>query len=129
MEIKEIIRRMKDHFRCHKDRLPTPYLDEAESEMYKALEELQELRDLEQQGRLLKLPCKIGETVWNTTWWDRVQESVTVDGKQYYRDVYKYKVSKSVFGYLDIDKFGTEVFLTKKEAEEACKKKNEENGV
>lgn len=78
---------------------------------------LKEYEDLEEQGRLIKLPCKVGDTVYNTTWWDDIQEKVKVAGKTYYRTVRKYKVSKSTFGYSDIEEFGKTVFLTKSEAE------------
>lgn len=32
--------------------------------LYKALDKLKEYEDLEEQGLLLKLPCKVGDTVW-----------------------------------------------------------------
>ena len=38
MEVKEAIRRIKDHFRIHDDDRPTPYLDEAVDMAIKALE-------------------------------------------------------------------------------------------
>ena len=73
--------------------------------------------DLEEQGLLLKLPCKVGTPVYNTTWWDDVTETITVKGTTYYRSIIKHKVSKSNFSLRDLDKFGKEVFLTKEEAE------------
>ena len=82
---------------------------------------LKEYEDLEEQGRLVKLPCKIGTKVYNITWWDDVQEKVVVKGKTYYRTIHKHKVSKSTFGYTDIDDFGKTVFLTKSEAEQKLK--------
>lgn len=82
---------------------------------------LKDYEDLEEQGRLIKLPCKIGTEVYNTTWWDDVQEKVKVAGKTYYRTVHKHKVSKSTFGYYDIENFGETVFLTKSEAEAKLK--------
>lgn len=84
-------------------------------------ERLKYYEDLEEQGRLLKLPCKIGTEVYNTTWWDDVQEKVVVKGKPYYRTVHKYKVTKSTFSYFDIKEFGKTVFLTKEEAEAKLK--------
>ena len=78
-------------------------------------------KDLEEHGRLVKLPCKKGDTVYNITWWDDVQEKVVVKGKTYYRTIHKHKVSKSTFGYTDIDDFGNTVFLTKSEAEAKLK--------
>ena len=85
------------------------------------LEKLAEYEDLEEQGLLLRLPCKVGTTVYNTTWWDDVQEKVKVDGKTFYRTVHKHKVSKSTFSLLDIYDFGKTVFLTKEEAEQKLK--------
>lgn len=77
--------------------------------------------DLEEQGRLIKLPCKIGTEVYNTTWWDDAQEKVVVKGKTYFRTVRKHKVTKSTFSYFDIAEFGKTVFLTKSEAEAKLK--------
>lgn len=90
---------------------------------------LKEYEDLEEQGRLLKLPCKIGTEVYNITWWDDVQEKVAVKGKTYYRTVHKHKVTKSAFSHFDINNFGKTVFLTKAEAEAKLKElRGEENG-
>ena len=84
-------------------------------------EKLADYEDAEEQGLLLRLPCSIGTTVYNTTWWDDVQEKVKVDGKTFYRTVHKHKVSKSTFSLLDIYDFGKTVFLTKVEAEQKLK--------
>lgn len=90
-------------------------------------EKLGEYEDLEEQGRLIKLPCKIGTEVYNTTWWDDVQEKVVVKGKTYYRTVHKYKITKSKFSYFEIGEFGKTVFLTKEEAEAKLKELRGEN--
>ena len=82
---------------------------------------LKEYEDLEEQGRLVKLPCKIGTEVYDITWWDNVQEKVVVKGKAYYRTVHKHKITKLPFTYSDIDNFGKTVFLTKSEAEQKLK--------
>ena len=82
---------------------------------------LKEYEGLEEQGRLVKLPCKIGTEVYNITWWDDVQEKVVVKGKTYYRTIHKHKVSKSTFGYTDIEEIGKTVFLTKSEAKAKLK--------
>lgn len=92
-----------------------------EHDYVSAAEKLAEYEDLEEHGRLIKLPCKIGTEVYNTTWWDDVQEKVVVKGKTYYRTVHKHKVSKSIFDYRDIKEFGKTVFLTKEEAEAKLK--------
>ena len=85
------------------------------------LEKFKEYQQLEKQGRLVKLPCKIGDEVYNITWWDDVQEKVVVKGKIYCRTVRKHKVTKSIFSYFDILEFGKTVFLTRKEAEAKLK--------
>ena len=85
------------------------------------IERLTEYEDLEEQGLLLRLPCPIGTTVYNTTWWDDVQEKVKVDEKTFYRTVHKHKVSKSTFSLMDIYDFGKTVFLTQAEAEQKLK--------
>ena len=89
--------------------------------IYQAIQKLAEYEDLEEQGLLLRLPCPIGTTVYNTTWWDDVTEKVDVDGKTFYRTVHKHKVSKSTFSLIHIYDFGKTVFLTKSEAEQKLK--------
>ena len=84
-------------------------------------EKLADYEDAEEQGLLLRLPLPIGTTVYNTNWWDCVQEKVKVDGKTFYRTVHKHKVSKSTFSLLDVKNFGKTVFLTKAEAEQKLK--------
>ena len=84
-------------------------------------EKLADYEDAEEQGLLLRLPCPIGTTVYNTTWWDDVTEKVKVDGKIFYRTVRKHKVSKSTFSLLDVKDFGKTVFLTKAEAKQKLK--------
>ena len=85
------------------------------------IEKLGKYEDLEEQDRLIKLPCKIGTEVYDITWWDDVQEKVVVKGKAYYRTVHKHKITKSHFTYSDIDDFGKTVFLTKSEAKQKLK--------
>ena len=92
-----------------------------------ASERLCEYEDLEEQGLLLRLPCKVGTTVYKTTWWDDVTETVKVGGKTFCRTVHKHKVSKSTFSLLDIYDFGKTVFLTQAEAEQKLKEMESES--
>ena len=85
------------------------------------VEPYKEYKDLEERGLLLRLPCPIGTTVYNTNWWDDVTEKVDIDGKTFYRIVHKHKVSKSTFSLVDIYDFGKTVFLTKAEAKQKLK--------
>ena len=92
-----------------------------ENNRHNVLQKLADYEDLEKQGKLVKLPCKIGTEVYDIAWWDDVQEKVVVKGKTYYRTVHKHKVTKLPFTYSDIDNFGKTVFLTKSEAEAKLK--------
>lgn len=85
------------------------------------IDKLAEYEDLEEQGKLVKLPCKIGDTVYDIAWWDNVQEKVVVKGKTYYRTIHKHKVTELPFDYSDIGEFGKTVFLTREEAEAKLK--------
>ena len=89
----------------------------------KVWEKLRDYEDLEEKGLLLKLPCKIGTTVYDIRWWDNITKKVKVGGETYYKTVYKHKVSKSKFSLHDYDDIGKEVFLTKEEAEKALERK------
>lgn len=94
---------------------------DSKMELVGLLKQLKEYQQLEEQGKLIKLPCKIGTEVYDINWWDNVQEKIVVKGKTYYRTVHKHKVTKLPFTYSDIDNFGKTVFLTKSEAEAKLK--------
>ena len=89
--------------------------------IYQAIQKLAEYEDADEQGLLLRLPCPIGTTVYNTTLWDDVTEKVEVNGETLYRIVHRHKVSKSTFSLGDIYNFGKTVFLTQAEAEQKLK--------
>ena len=86
-----------------------------------AAEKLARYEDLEEQGRLITLPCKIGDTVWNIRWWDDITKTRVIDGETYFRHIMKHKVTKSQFSLFDYEELGKTVFLTKEEAEAALK--------
>ena len=74
-------------------------------------EKLCEYEDLEEQGRLVKLPCKVGDTVYKA---DKVREKI----KQY--KVIHFETDRVDFDNYDscfLSQFGKTVFLTKEEAE------------
>ena len=92
---------------------------------------LREYEDLEEQGLLLKLPCKVGSTVW---WLNGkfIMESEVVgflideDGVSLIRvEYYDKKTDKTYMYTLDNYDFGKTVFLTKEEAEKALLKRLE----
>ena len=81
-----------------------------ESEEYKgkAIDKLAEYEDLDEQGKLLKLPCKIGGTVY-----------VIMNQRDNFSDAL-YKIATAAFFRYDMIKdVGKTVFLTREEAEEA----------
>lgn len=84
---------------------------------------LKDYEDLEEQGRLVKLPCKIGDKVWHISGRD-IKEDV-ISGIEYSYDGMFYIWSNEdtwLGGFNDI------VFLTKSEAEEKLKElRGEEN--
>lgn len=90
-------------------------------EVEKAIEKLKEYEDLEEQGRLLKLPCKVGDTVYHITRNNVIQESlmktieVRLSGIIYFALI---KEENSLIAYWNFD-FGKTVFLTRAEAEGA----------
>lgn len=103
----------------------------------KALKKLKEYEDAEEQGFLLRTPCKIGETVWDIdmkipcayritgfsfgTGEDYIDEPVTEKEIVFY-----YRSSSgSITGSFAISEIGKTIFLTKEEAEAALERMNE----
>lgn len=94
----------------------------------KILNKLGEYEDLEEQGRLIVLPCKVGETVYSLR---RTFEcDYDYDCQEY--DAYKceegvhceheykvYKVAETKFQIQMLATLGKAIFLTKEEAEKA----------
>ena len=89
------------------------------------LEQLKYYKDAEEQGLLMKLPCKVGDTVWfvgndfvndyevrryiiDETGVDCIQIAKEIDGRDYWNS-------------FSIDNFNKTVFLTKEEAEQKLK--------
>lgn len=85
---------------------------------------LKDYEDLEEQGRLIKLPCKIGDKVWHIS--GRAIKEDVISGIEYSYDGMFYIWSNEdtwLGGFNDI------VFLTKSEVEAKLKElRGEENG-
>ena len=76
-------------------------------------------KEAEEQGLLLRLPCKIGETVYCFTPFCEICEE-TLDNQFACEDCNKGSfVSENKFDYEMIRMFGRSIFLTKEEAEQA----------
>lgn len=91
-----------------------------------AAEKLADYEDLEEQGRLIKLPCKVGDTVYGINT-DRniVSALKIISVKIYFYAIYfDYQlidgIYKKIVNFADTD-IGKTVFLTKSEAEAKLK--------
>ena len=85
-----------------------PRMDLKNNGHQRCMERLAEYEDLEEQGKLLRLPCKIGGTVY-----------VIMNQRDNFSDALYKIVTAAFFRYNMIKDVGKTVFLTKKEAEEA----------
>lgn len=104
-------------------------IDEA---IARANEVLKSYKDAEEQRLLLKLPCKVGSTVWwlNGKFLMKCEiESFVVDEDGVSFAHIRYLHDKKHNGYyghnLDIENLGIIWFLTKEEAEQALKQMGE----
>lgn len=76
------------------------------------LEELKLYKDLEEQGLLARLPCKVGDTVYKFWYYDRspykIQQHVT-------------RTLSEICELIESKKLGKSVFLTREESEKKLK--------
>ena len=86
------------------DAYPMPDMDEAD--MLIAMNKLADYEDLESEGRLIKLPCSIGSTVWTITY-----------QRDNFDDYCYPVVTQKSFCLNDMERLNSTVFLTEKEAE------------
>lgn len=101
---------------------------------YEADMKLKEYEDAEEQGFLLRTPCKIGETVWDIDMKIPCAYRITGfsfgTGEDYIDDpvtekeiVFYYRSSSgSITGSFAISEIGKTIFLTKEEAEAALER-------
>ena len=94
---------------------------------------LKEYEDLEEQGLLLKLPCKVGDTVWDNDYGKPCPYTVTgfsfgtgegyIDEPVYLKEVVYYysNYSGSITGSFAVSELGKSVFLTQAESEKKLK--------
>ena len=88
------------------------------------LEELKRYRDLEEQGRLLVLPCRVGDTVY-----ELLEE--TVPNHHFYINEWKVQdVSTQSIKYADEwESYDYEnLYFTREEAEAALERRRKDNG-
>ena len=101
-------------------------------------EKLREYEGLEEQGLLLRLPCKVGDTVWDNDYGKPCAYTITgfsfgtgedyIDEPVSLREVVCYysNYSGSITGSFAVSEIGKTVFLTKEEAEQKLVKGNVE---
>ena len=97
------------------------------------LRKLKDYEDLEEQGRLVKLPCKVGDTVWDNDFGRPCAYTITAfsfgECEEYIckpvttkEVVFYYENSSgSITGSFAESEIGKTVFLTKSEAEQKLK--------
>lgn len=101
------------------------------------LKKLAEYEDLEEQSRLLKLPCKVGDKIFlDFAGFGKDIDEFTV--KDFHLDCFKdgeailfcdYESNdRTLSGQIDVMEFGKAVFLTKSEAEAKLKELRGNNG-
>ena len=93
------------------------------------LEEMMKYRELEEQGRLLKLPCKIGQKVYIPRCieeckydfecpFEDIEERSRCANDEPCENAYKvYKIVEPAFELKMLAKIGTRIFITREEAE------------
>lgn len=98
------------------------------------LKKLAEYEDLEEQGRLVKLPCKVGDTVYGINTDRNIVSALKIISVKIYSYAiyFNYQlidgIYKNIVSFTDFD-IGKTVFLTKSEAEAKLKElKGGENG-
>ena len=97
-----------------------------ENNLHNVLQKLADYEDLEEQGRLIKLPCKVGDTVYvivgKNISVQKIQRA-TIDSEM----KIEFCTKRRGFALFDI---GKTVFLTKAEAEAKLKElRGGENGI
>ena len=97
------------------------------------VDKLGEYEDLEERGLLLRLPCKVGDTVWDNDYGKPCAYTITGfsfgTGENYIDEpvsekqvVYYYSnYSGSITGSFAVSEIGKTVFLTQAEAEQKLK--------
>lgn len=99
-------------------------------QLAKWLEELKSYKDLEEQGLLIRLPCKVGDIVWELCLCDdgnykifpMIVKTISEYGtlRQVKKDVTIWNIyaeSDYTYVYKNFTDFGKTVFITKEEAE------------
>ena len=102
-------------------------------DMLKICQRLKLYEDLDEQGLLLRLPCKIGDTIWDNDYGKPCAYTITgfsfgagedyIDEPVSLKEVVCYysNYSGSITGSFAVSEIGKTVFLTREEAEQKLK--------
>ena len=92
------------------------------------MEELKQYRIAEEQGLLLRLPCKVGSMVYEIKkdLNQMKRETIEHNGHYYHRNIDVYYIAQVTFEIEDFAELGKTVFLTKEEAEQALARMEKE---
>lgn len=94
--------------------------DCSKCELEKAHEKLAEYEDLEEQGLLVRLPCKVGDTVYVPTRNFVSELRITMVSVNMHEAYFSWMLNSGIYPNLDgfsKSKLGKSVFLTREEAE------------
>ena len=101
------------------------------AKLYSALMKLKKYQEADKDGRLVVLPCKVGDTVYEVTSRKTISEyrvkaiRVELFCTFIEWDIVAGFVDKSIFG-VPVDEIGKTVFLTREEAEKALEAMKDE---
>ncbi len=98
-------------------------------DIYNAIAVLEEYEDLEEQGLMLKLPCKVGDTVYRIIKEFHTRINKIISGKVYRIALTDIEMQIFIDKWQSKGIYGKTVFLTQAEAEEALRKMNETEGA
>lgn len=90
-------------------------------EIAEKLEELKICNDLEEQGFILRLPCKVGDTVYFVDFDENEYDEAIVESIEFGRNGFLINSDCEIGTYLGAEY----LFLTKEEAEQALKRMGE----
>ena len=115
-------------------------IEDCENDYFIAIQKkLKEYEQLDKNGLLLRLPCKVGDTVWVITSPFNVFEGIEYDENSrdecyesfissvtFYKNNVQYRINAKVTNhfisaYYNEQDFGKTIFLTKEEAEQKLK--------
>lgn len=108
------------HFQCNDRECMLNYCDRECDKYNRMINKLAEYEIAEEKGLLVRLPCKVGDTVYQL---DRSNKKVITKKVQeinvYIRKTISIQITFETHGMCFHREFGTNVFLNKKEAQQA----------